>query len=334
MIFLQNITFLYPLYFIGIIPIVCLLLFLYFKKTKSINFSGFSDLQKIYGQNSLVYKWYFLLIFFISFVFLSILAHPVNYSSEDTIKKNGIDIKLVFDLSYSMIAEDLKPNRLEVAKDMISLFIDSLETDRVWLVLFSGKPFTSVPLTFDYDFLKGFIADISMETIDRRYWDLWWTAIGDALVLAYDSFDSDDEREKIIILITDGEANTWIDPITALKLLKENNIKTYTIWVWWSEDTFIEYVDDFGFKEKIAVWAVDEDTLIKIATETGWKYFNASSKEALKGIFWSIAELEKKEIEYTTIEKREDAYEPFLYMLILLFLLFIWVVYHKDINIW
>jgi len=329
----ENLTFLHPIYFLWVLPILVWLVFIYLKKDTKHSFSGFSDLEQAYGQNSIFYTLYFLLIFCISVLFLSILAHPVQYNSEKKIHKNGIDIQLVMDLSYSMIAKDLSPSRLEVAKKMMIGFIDGRETDRIWLMLFSGKPFTSVPLSFDYAFLRSYISDVSIETIDRRYSRLWWTAIWDALVLSHDALKDDVERERVIILITDGEANAWINPIAALKLLKDSQIRAYTIWVWWTDETFIELVDDFGLKRKLAVWPVDEDTLEKIASETGWKYYRATSQEALEEIFESISTLETKEIEQTVVQLQTDAYEPFLYLLILLFFVFSGLIYRKNIII-
>lgn len=342
--FFENITFLQPIFFIGIIPIFILILFIYFKKDASSYFLWLSDIQKVYGQHAFFYKLYFLIVTCISLIFFMLLAHPVSYLSEEKIIKNGIDIEIIMDLSYSMIAEDLQPNRLEVAKKVTSNFIDSRKTDRIWLILFSGKPFTSVPLTFDYNFLREYIWKISMETIDRRYGQLWGTAIWDALVLAYDALKTDESYwedtkdyragEKVIILITDGEANTGIDPINALKILKQDNIRIYTIWVWWTEDTFIEVVDDFWFANKLAVWAVDEDTLKKIASETWGQYYRATSQSALQEIFDSISELETREIEQTVVQKQIDRYEPFLYILLFLLLMLFAIVYRKNINIW
>ncbi len=332
--FFENLTFLQPLYFIGIVPIFIMLCFIYLKKWQNTHFLWLSDLQKIYGNNALFYRLYIVLLAIISIVFLAILAHPVDYSVEEKVKKNGIDIEIVMDLSYSMIAEDLNPNRLDVAKKVTSDFIDTRESDRVWLILFSGKPFTSVPLTFDYDFLREYIASISIESIDRSYGQLGWTAIWDGLVLAYDTLKNEENRQSVIILITDWEANTGIDPIIALKLLKDHNIRTYTIWVWGLKDTFIEYVDDFGFTSKLAIGWIDESTLKKIATETWWQYYRATSQEGLQEIFDSISELEKTEIEEKTIEKQVDRYEPFLYILVFLFSLLFIIISRKNINIW
>ena len=336
MIFFENITFLYPVYFLLSIPVFILIIYIYLKQESSHFFSGFSDLQKVYGSNALFHKLFFVLMAFISFLFICLLAWPVSYTSEKKVEKNGIEIQIVLDLSYSMIAEDLSPNRLEVAKNVIGEFILSRKTDRIWLVLFSWKPFTSIPLTFDYDFIREYVDDISIDIIDRNNPRLWWTAIGDGLLLAYDWLISEEENQqgdKIIILITDWEANTGIDPITALKALKDANIKIYSIWVWGIQDTYIDYVDSLWFQSRLAIWWVDENTLKTISSETWGIYYRATSSETMQEIFADISELEKTDIEETILETREERQEPFLYMLVFLFLLMLALISYKNIAI-
>lgn len=172
-----------------------------------------------------------------------------------------------------MIAEDIQPNRLEAAKKVLEDFFGKLESDRVGLILFSGMPFTSIPLTFDYTFLKEYIANIQVDMIDQSRMDMAGTAIGDSLLLASANLSkekTDDTKEQIIILITDGEANKGIDPLLSLKYLKEQNIKTYTIGVGKDDVTTITIPSPInGFSQKVQVGGIDEETLQKIALETG-----------------------------------------------------------------
>lgn len=340
MIFFENITFLYPIYFILCIPVFLLIAYIY-KQQQSLGFFvGFSDLQKVYGGNALFHKIFFVLLAAISLTIISILAHPVSYTTEEKIQMRGIDIQIVLDLSYSMVAEDLSPNRLEVAKDVLIEFIDSRQTDRVWLILFSWKPFTSIPLTFDYDFIRQYVDDISIDIIDRSNPRLGWTAIGDGLIFAYNGLmpkeeisENISEENKIIILITDGEANTGLDPIIALKAVKDAGIKVYTIWVWGQEDTYVDYVDPLWFKSRLAIWGVDEDTLKKISSETWWIYYRATSSETMQQIFAAISELEKRDIEQDILQVRQDRQEPFVYIILFLFLCMLWLISYKNIPI-
>ena len=135
--FFENIDFMYPLYFLLCIPVFLLILFIYKQQRAHDFFSGFSDLQKIYGTDSFFHTLFFIFLTLISFLFILLLSGPVSYTSEESITQQGIDISLVLDLSYSMVAEDLAPNRLEVAKDVLDEFINTRETDRISLVLFS-----------------------------------------------------------------------------------------------------------------------------------------------------------------------------------------------------
>lgn len=245
------------------------------------------------------------------------LSGPYLQNTYETVKREGIDIEIVLDVSYSMIATDILPSRIEVAKSWFVEFISWLESDRVGLILFSWKPFQSVPLSYDYDFLADFVSETSVEIIDQSNPRLQGTAIWDALLLASDVLSDDTQREKVIILITDGEANKWIDPSLALKLLKEKGIKTYTIWVWKDDVTTIRAEVAPGFFQNIEIWGLDEEILTRIASETWWEYYRADSRTAFTQILERISELEKKELE---IEQRVLNYS--LNHVVALFLVF------------
>lgn len=284
------------------------------KRDKKENFAFLSDIQKIFWHSSLLYHTFISLLIVTTFLFFVFLAHPYSSLEKKIIKKEGIDIEIVFDLSYSMIAEDIQPNRLEVAKKVLEDFFGKLQSDRVGLILFSGKPFTSIPLTFDYSFLKEYISNIQVEMIDQSRMDMAGTAIGDSLLLASANLEKEktpNTKQQIIILITDGEANKGIDPLLSLKYLKDQNIKTYTIGVGKDDITYITIPSPVsGFSQKVQVGGIDEETLKKIAIETGGKYYRADSEDALEAIFTDIETLEKSELQYenysyeTSFEKR------------------------------
>ena len=239
---MNNFTFLYPEYFFLIGPLFLLLFFIYKKNNKKIFFSFFSDLEKIYKKNTIYLKLYYLVVFLILLCFVFIFSNLVQQSEKKDVNKNGIDINIVLDVSYSMLAADLKPNRLEVSKSIIWDFVEQLEADRVWLTVFAGKPFVSLPLNFDYKVTRKIIDKIWEDTINQRNYYMQGTAIWDALLLAWESFDTGDEREKVIVLLTDWEANKWVAPDTATQYLKDtfnDEIKVYTVWIWWSEKTYI-----------------------------------------------------------------------------------------------
>ncbi len=327
---MNNLIFLNKFYFLILIPLFLIIGFLYFRKKTRLNFVFFDDLKSIYKQSSFYYYFFFLFLIIISIFYTIILANPNIQSTTEKIKKNGIDIVLAFDVSYSMEATDLEPNRITVAREVISFFLWNLKTDRVWVVVFSGKPFTSIPLTYDYEFLKEYVSSLTTETIKQNNMTLQWTAIGDAMLMWSYLFDEKSlEREKVMIIVTDWEANKWLQPTVALKLLKDKKIKSYTIWVGWLEKSYVIVDDMFWNKKKIEIWWIDEETLKKIADETGWIYYRASSKDVFKSIFEDINKLEKKEIEIEVKKLYDTKYEYFYSILLFLQFCFLLLLFKK-----
>ena len=326
---MNNFTFLYPEYFFLIGPLFLLLFFIYKKNNKKIFFSFFSDLEKIYKKNTIYLKLYYLVVFLILLCFVFIFSNLVQQSEKKDVNKNGIDINIVLDVSYSMLAADLKPNRLEVSKSIIWDFVEQLEADRVWLTVFAGKPFVSLPLNFDYKVTRKIIDKIWEDTINQRNYYMQGTAIWDALLLAWESFDTGDEREKVIVLLTDWEANKWVAPDTATQYLKDtfnDEIKVYTVWIWWSEKTYTE-----SGNQRIEVGPLDEYTLKIIAETTSGKYFRASDEKGFEDIFDTIAKLEKKEITSESFIMNTQKNIIFVYILLGLFVLLLYLIIRKKI---
>ena len=326
-------SFAYPEIFAwGLVLLVIICMLLFFRK-KQKNFWDMSLIQEIYWKISIWYGIYILFLLLLSLCFVVLLASPQQSESLKKIKKNGVDIEIVFDLSYSMIATDIRPSRIEVAKQVFIDFVSELETDRVGLILFAGKPFQSVPLSYDYDFLKDFISKMNIETIDQSRQKFQGTAIGDGLVLASDILSSDDsDREKVIILITDGEANRGVEPALALKYLVEKWIKTYTIWVGKDGDNTIEIPTPFGL-QKTLVSGIDEVILKKIASETWGEYFRADSPEAFSNIVQTIAELEKRPLETEVYTLQKERIIEIFILGILLYLGIMWIFFIKKIKL-
>lgn len=304
--------------------------YLYFKTKDNVKkFKFISDIESVFWSS----KKYFvinLISIFLIISFISLLiANPNLKETKTKQTKNGIDIAIVLDLSYSMVAEDIKPNRLEVAKEVISNFTSKLTTDRVWLILFSGKPFTSVPLTFDYDFITKYIKNITIKNINQDYEHLQWTAIWDALLYWANLFEAssqwvenNSDRQKVIVLFTDWEANRWIDPLQAIKYVLEKNIIVHTVWIWWNEDTYVNFQNIY-WTQKIAIWWIDEENLKAIANLTGWEYYKADNKESFEKIFEKLNLLQKKEIEVESYQIFQPFYKEFIYIIFLLFLFFV-----------
>lgn len=309
------------------------MIFLFRKKGRE-NFAAMKELKKVYKNNTFLYRVFQLSIISISLLFWIALAWVYSSYSIQKESKNGIDIEIVFDVSYSMVASDLLPSRIEVAKKGITEFVWNLKADRVGLILFSGKPFQSIPLTYDYIFIQDFIDSMWIESVNQNNPILQGTAMGDGLVLATDILTRDTlEREKVIILLTDGEANKWVDPTLALKFLKEKNIKVYAIGVGKEDQTYIETPLVWGFTQKVLIEWIDEPMLQRISKETWGKYFRADSPETFKSILDEIWKLEKKQLEYETINLQTSYTWIILILLLSNFWIFTYIIWYKKIRL-
>lgn len=319
---MESIVFLHPYIWLLTFLLGIGAIWLYYQTKKfASHFQFIADIEAVFWKSK-SYFYVNLSILFLLMVFFSFLfADPHQKGVKEKIIREGIDIALVLDLSYSMMAEDMAPNRLEVAKEVIADFTSQLQTDRVGLILFSGKPFTGVPLTFDYDFITNFVKNISIQTINQDYHHLQGTAIWDGLLYGAHLFD-DPEREKVIVLLTDGEANRGIDPIEAMRYIREKNIIVHTVWIAWDEETYVNFQNVYGI-QKIAIGGIDEENLQAIANLTGGKYFRARSNETFSKIFEELNLLEKKEIEIEKMLVFQPYYKPFVYVIFFLFTLFI-----------
>lgn len=320
---MSNIIFLNSFFWFCSFIVGMIFFFVYYKTKKNAKkFKFTSDLEKIFWRSK---KYFYInssIIFLLILTFSLLIANPNIQKNKTKEKRNGIDIAIVLDLSYSMIAEDIVPNRLEVAKKVISDFTSKLKTDRVWLILFSWKPFTSIPLTFDYDFITKYIKNISIKTINQDFQHLQWTAIGDALLYGESLFRDTSDREKVIVLFTDGEANKWINPIEAIRFIAEKKIKVHTVWIGGNKDTFVTVKNIYG-SQKIGIWWIDEKNLTAIAEMTNGLYYRADSEKTFEKIFEKLDLLPKKEIEIEQIQINNTYYKPFVVTIFSLFFIFI-----------
>ena len=336
---LQNITFLNREYFWLVILIPIVLYFFYKKQKVGISLASYSLLKKVFWKNT--YKIYLAtaLLWLILLNFIVLLANPNTTNVSEKIKKNWIDIVLALDVSGSMEAEDLKPNRLESAKRVINNFIKNLKTDRVWLVVFAWKPFTSIPLTFDYNILSETLSRLNTNIINQQKSWLNWTAIWDAILMSKTLFKtpiSDEKqkknREKVIILLTDWDANVWVDPVIAGLAAKKENIKIYTIWIWSKKWGYITY-NIWGFLQKQKIPPLNDKALKQIAKDTWWEYFRATNNTVFKQIFDRLQKLEKNDIEVEVKKEYSEKYDIFIYSLVFLLLLFfIFIIWKVEVT--
>ena len=247
------------------------------------------------------------------------LARPQYGRKLRMIQRKGIDIVIALDTSDSMLAEDIKPNRLERAKQEISSLIDRLRGDRVALVAFAGESFVQCPLTSDYGAAKMFL-DIIDQNIEPG------TAIGKAIRTGAAVFQDKERKYKAIILITDGEDHRS-DPLAAAEEAAQQGVRIYTIGVGSPGGVPIPIRDDRGglveYKKdrrgETVLSRLDEVTLQRIARETEGRYDRATTGEMeLERILEELEGMEKKELASREYDLREDRYQYFLLATVLL----------------
>ena len=172
--------FLSPIYFLGLLLIPIVIFFDYRRRKQGMYFRTSDTLEQMYRRGAWKYFYLPLLIkLLIITAFVCILADPVMTVTREETSKNGIDIAIVFDISKSMLAEDIKPNRIEAAKKVMSDFVGHFTSDRLAIVLFAGKPFLSTPLTFDYTALVDAVERVTTDSIRQDVPGLSGTAMGD-----------------------------------------------------------------------------------------------------------------------------------------------------------
>ncbi|SMD02982.1 vWA domain-containing protein [Pedobacter africanus] len=244
------------------------------------------------------------------------LARPQSAFSWQNSTTEGIDIVIATDISGSMLAEDLKPNRLEAGKNIAIDFIKNRPEDRIGLVIFSGESFTQCPLTIDHDVLINLFGDISNGMVEDG------TAIGMGLATAVNRLKESDAKSKVVILLTDGSNTTGsIPPLTAAEIAKQMKVRVYTIGVGTKGYAPYPVKTPFGVQYQQVPVTIDEGVLSKIATVTGGKYFRATNNEKLKQIYQQIDKLERAKIAVTQYHKKTERFLPFALIAVLLLLI-------------
>ena len=221
------------------------------------------------------------------------LARPQTGITSETVLTEGIDIVLVLDISSSMLAEDLAPNRLEAAKTVAAEFVAGRRNDRIGLVAFAGQAFTQAPLTLDYSVITTLLGELQSGMIEDG------TAVGMGLATGVKRLQESDAASKVVILLTDGRSNRGeIGPVTAGQMAQALGVRVYTIGAG-ARGTARIPVDDPVRGRVYATMQVDvdEETLQQVAALTGGRFFRATDNESLAAIWEEIDQLERTEIE-------------------------------------
>ena len=310
----MNLEFLNPEYFIlmGIIPIIILWNYLNRDKlNNSIKFSNsaaFQDSSNFYSKFKSILKYLRLISLLL---IITALARPQVIDTSTRVKTNsGIDIIIAIDVSASMLAKDLKPNRLDALKNVADEFIKNRVSDRIGLVEYAGESYTKTPLTTDKSIILRSLKEIKYNNIIEG-----GTAIGMGLATSVNRIKDSKAKSKVIILLTDGVNNAgFIDPVTAAELAKEFEIKIYSIGLGTNGLALSPVgIDSRGkFNYANVQVEIDEKLLTQISEMTGGKYFRATDNNRLKEIYSDIDMLEKTEIEEFKYYSVDEKFRYFL----------------------
>ena len=316
----ENIEFANPklLWLLLLVPLAIFWYVLRHKKQEaSLNFSdlkGFANLPT-------TWKAYFRhLLFVLKVAALALLivalARPQSSSTNSTSNIEGIDIVMAMDVSGSMLARDLKPDRLTAAKRVASDFVKDRPGDRMGLVIFSGETFTQVPLTTDHGVMLNMLAEMKNGLLDDG------TAIGDGLATAISRLKDSEAISKVVILLTDGMNNAGsVDPYTAAEMAKIFGIRVYTIGVGTYGTAPFPQQTPFGTQIVQMKVDIDEKLLATIANSTGGKYFRANNNQKLDEIYQEIDKLERSKIEVTEFRRLHEEFYPLVAWALALLLL-------------
>lgn len=317
------------LYLLVLIPVftILLVLFLIWRKKALNRFGEFSLIQRLipeYSTNRLIFKFVLLMI---AFAFLVMgLVDPQTGSKMEKVERRGIDVMIALDVSNSMLAEDIRPNRLERAKQAISKLIDQFDGDRIGIIVFAGKAYNQLPITTDYGAAKMFLTAINTSIVPVQ-----GTAIADAIDMAANSF-GESKHNKAIIVISDGEDHQG-GVLEKTEAAAKKGIVLYSMGIGTPEGAPIPiYTSNVrtGYKKDhegtTVITRLDDSMLEKIASVGKGMYVRTTnSQEGWQKILDDLNKIQKSELESKQFSDYEDRFQYFLgfSVLFLIFELFI-----------
>ena len=309
---MDNLVFKNPefLWLLLLIPVIIFFMYYFrFKKVSNLKISSFDNFKTKSFKSKLYPLLNTLRIISIALVIIA-LSRPQEISNSSRTKtSSGIDIVIAVDISSSMLAQDLKPNRLEALKSVASEFINDRINDRIGLVIYAGESYTKTPVTSDKEVVINSLTEISFDGIIDD-----GTAIGMGLATSVNRLKDSKAKSKVIILLTDGVNNSgFIDPSTAADLASTYGIKTYTIGLGTNGNARapVALNPNGSFRFGITKVEIDEDLLNEVADKTGGKYFRATDNRKLEEIYEEINKLEKTEVEEIKYSDIDEKYRLF-----------------------
>jgi len=303
----SNIEFANPGYLFLLVLMPLLVAWYWFRRGKSIPTVQVSATEVFENTPRSIRHYLYHGMFLFRIIAVSLLivafARPQTSLKRQNVSIEGIDIVLGLDISGSMLAQDLKPDRLEAAKKVSQDFFTGRPNDRIGLVVFAGEAFTQCPLTTDHVIIEDMLDDIKSGIIQDG------TAIGDGLATAINRLKESQAVSKVIILLTDGQNNAGsIAPLSAAEIAKIYGIRIYTIGVGTIGYAPYPVQTPFGTQYQNMEVKIDEDLLKKVANMTDGRYFRATDNTKLKEVYREIDQLEKSKIDVTEFRKKHEEF--------------------------
>ncbi len=302
------------LYLLGLVPVLIGLFVLarHWRRKAIRDFGDWPVMQRLMPEYSAIRPVAKAVLILLATCFLILgIANPQMGNKMETVKREGVEIVIALDVSNSMMAEDIKPSRLEQAKLAISQLIKRLRNDKLGLVVFAGQAYVQIPLTTDYSASRMFLSSVNTNIVPVQ-----GTAIGAAIELSMESFDQDTKGNKALVIISDGE-NHEDDAIELAKTAQEAGIQVHTIGIGSPDGVPIPVYNRYGQKDfrrdnegNVVITKLNEAMMQQIAAAGGGTFVRATNvTAALKLVFDKINELEKQEFETAKVADYESWFQ-------------------------
>lgn len=316
-----------------LIPLTALFAYFLFWKNNAIKKfakkSLFNKLAK--DQSKIKHIVKFFLVFFASIAIILALVNPKIGTKFEKVKREGVDVMIAIDVSKSMNAKDIQPSRMLKARQFVSNLISEISNDRIGLIVFAGNAYLQMPLTIDYSATKMFLKQVNTNLVPTQ-----GTAIGAAVELAKRSYPKEDNNQKVLIIISDGE-NHEGDAEDAIKMAKEKGIKIITVGVGTEKGAPIPIGKRGEFKKdtdgNIVISKLNKEMLQDLAQQAKGTYYDINSQKIIDDILSELGSLEGKVFEEKVITDYKQHFQLFLFIAYILLLIDFLVSYRKILKI-
>jgi Ca-activated chloride channel family protein len=323
-------------YLMALIPVLLLIYVVHqiWKRRTQKRFADPALLRKLAPDRSLFKPQLKLILFLLALAFLTLgLVNPKMGTKLETVKREGVDIVFAVDVSKSMLAEDIAPNRLEKGKRIVSEIINELASDRVGIIAYAGQAYPQLPITTDYGAAKMFLQSLNTDMLTSQ-----GTAINEAIKLASTYYNDEEQTNRVLLIISDGEDHSEGAVLDAVDLATEQGIKIYTIGIGQLKGAPIP-IKRNGVLEtlkknsegEVVITRLNEEVLTEIASDGNGAYINGeNTAEVVELIKETLDQMDKKEFEAKQFAEFKDQFQWFLGIALLLLFLDIFVLERKT----